>query len=175
MRIRFGVTALTLILSLFFYGDGRDTVHARTQAAIPSGTGLAIDNVTGTSVLGDIVFDGQLVIEELALNAVGGLEVTGTIIGTVNVLGSELITQDFTTELAISDTGGNGCKVVALDLGPIGIDAVGGTAVQLEQVNLTGNGKGPVGSLLCVLGNALESLMPLSLVTNLIDAINRLL
>lgn len=90
---------------------------------IQPGTGLVIHNVTSTPIplLGNAVFNGDLVITKLALNAVGGLTASGKLVGTISAIG-QTINQDFTTDVFISRTGaGNSCTAVSLDLAPINV------------------------------------------------------
>lgn len=123
------------------------------------GTGLALDNVTSTPIplLGDAVFNGQVVITQLALNAVGGLEATGTITGTITALGIP-INQNFTTDVGISKTGSGGqCGVLSLDLAPITLDAAGQiVSVDITAANVDAKATGPVGTLLCTLTSLLN-------------------
>jgi hypothetical protein len=125
---------------------------ASARAAPPKGTGIVLHNVTGTPVpgVGNAVFNGEVVITQLALNAVGGLTASGTIVGTVTVVGQQ-INQNFTTDVAISGSGnGNSCSVLTVDLSPINVDAAGQiVAVDLNPVNATVGAQGPLGSLLC--------------------------
>src|SRR4030081_2358504 len=62
-----------------------DPEPAFQRAAARRGTGLVIHNVTSTPIplLGNAVFNGDLVITQLALPQVGGLQVSGTLIGTI--------------------------------------------------------------------------------------------
>ena len=102
------------------------------------GTGLVLDNVTSTPIplLGNVVLQGDVVITELALNAVGGLEATGTITGTVDALGIP-IEENFVTDVAISRTGpGNSCSLLTLDLAPIAVD-VAGELVSVEPAPIS--------------------------------------
>jgi len=123
------------------------------------GTGLTLDNVTSTPIplLGDAVFNGQVVITQLALNAVGGLEATGTITGTITALGIP-INQNFTTDVGISKTGSGGqCGVLSLDLAPITLDAAGQiVSVDLTAASVDAKATGPVGTLLCTLTSLLN-------------------
>jgi hypothetical protein len=128
-------------------------------AAPPQGTGIVLHNVTSTPIplLGDAVFNGEVVITQLAVNAVGGLTASGTLIGTIGTLG-QTINQNFTTDVAISGSGnGNSCSVLTVDLSPINVDVAGQiVAVDLTQVNATVGAQGPLGSLLCALTNVIN-------------------
>jgi hypothetical protein len=129
---------------------------ASARAAPPQGTGLVLHNVTSTPIplLDNAVLNGEVVITQLALNAVGGLTASGTLTGTITGV-SQTITQDFTTDVAISGSGnGNSCSVLTVDLSPINVDAGGKiVSVDLTQVNATVGAQGPLGSLLCTLTN----------------------
>lgn len=165
MFTRHTVLSLALVL-----GIGACTDHPTSPAALSPpdgpayqkfdrGTGLALDNVTSTPIplLGDAVFNGQVVITQLALNAVGGLEATGTITGTITALGIP-IDQSFTTDVGISKTGSGGqCGVLSLDLAPISLDAAGQiVSVDLTAANVDAKATGPVGTLLCTLTSLLN-------------------
>jgi hypothetical protein len=124
------------------------------------GTGLVLDNVTSTPIplLGNVVFNGQVVITQLALNAVGGLEATGTITGAISALGIP-ISQNFTTDLGISKTGSGGqCGVLSLALAPISLNLAGQiVSVDLTAANVDAKASGPVGTLLCRLTSLLNN------------------
>jgi hypothetical protein len=124
------------------------------------GTGLTLSNVTSTPIplLGNAVFNGQVVITQLAVNAVGGLEATGTITGAITALGIP-INQSFTTDLGISKTGSGGqCGVLSLNLAPITVSAAGQiVSVNLTAANIDAKATGPVGTLLCNLTSLLNS------------------
>ena len=142
------------------------------------GTGLTLSNVTSTPIplLGDVVFNGNVVITQLALNAVGGLEATGTITGTITTLGIPIINQDFTTDVGISKTGSGGqCGLLTLDLAPINVDAAGQiVSVDLTAANVDAKATGPVGSLLCVLTSLLNKGLG-GAVNGVLNALNGLL
>jgi hypothetical protein len=133
---------------------------APARAAPPKGTGLVLHNVTSTPIplLGDAVLNGEVVITQLALNAVGGLTASGTLTGTITGVG-QTITQDFTTDVAISGSGaGNSCSVLTADLSPINVDVAGQiVSVDLTQTNATVGAQGPLGSLLCTLTRLVNS------------------
>jgi hypothetical protein len=124
------------------------------RAAPPQGTGLVLHNVTSTPIplLGNAVLNGEVVITQLAVNAVGGLTASGTVIGTITGVG-QTINQDFTTDVAISGSGnGNSCSVLTVDLSPINVDVAGQiVSVDLTQADATVGAQGPLGSLLCTL------------------------
>jgi hypothetical protein len=133
---------------------------AAFQRAAPAGTGIVLNNVTSTPIplLGNVVFNGTAVITQLALNAVGGLQASGTLTGTIGALG-QTITQNFTTDVVISGSGnGNSCSVITVDLAPINVNVLGQiVAIDLTAANANVGAQGPLGSLLCSLTSALNS------------------
>jgi hypothetical protein len=131
--------------------------------------------------LGDVVID-QAVITNFALveNTVGqivGLEATGVLQLTGGVLGSNVVTEDFTTVVSVTSSGPGQCDLVTVDLGPIGIDALGVASVDVPAASVVGRGSGAVGSLLCNLGQALSGLVGgvTSGVQGLVNALNNLI
>lgn len=138
---------------------------ARKQAR-PPGSGLVLDSVTGLSLpligqLGDVVID-QAVITNFALieNAVGaivGVEATGVLQLTGGVLGTDVVTEDFTTVVSVTSSGPGRCQVLAIDLGPITIDALV-ASVDVPVASVDVRASGAVGVLLCTLASLLEGL-----------------
>jgi hypothetical protein len=130
------------------------------RAAPPRGTGLVIHNVTSTPIplLGNAVFNGDLIITQLALTQVGGLQVSGTLIGTITGVG-QTINQNFTTDILLSSNGsGSSCSVVTVDLSPINVNVAGKiVSVDLTQAAATVGAQGPLGNLLCALTSLLNS------------------
>jgi hypothetical protein len=139
------------------------------------GTGIALENILGLPVIGDVTVS-QIVITELALNAVGGLQASGTITGTrIDALGNAItVTDDFTTDVLISSTGPGGCDIVTVDLAPIGADVFGVVGVDVPVANVTTEGKGPVGRILCALGSLVNGVAG-GVVRGLISALNNLI
>lgn len=182
MLTRQAALALVLALGVAACGDqSTPTGLAPTDGAafqeFQRGTGLVIDNVTGTPIplVGDAVFSGEVVITELALNAVGGLVATGVLNGTVEALGIEVVDQEFTTELGISKTGSGGqCGLLTLNLAPIDLDVAGLAAVDLGAAEVSARAVGPIGPLLCNLTRVLNSAVG-GAVNGLLNAINALL
>jgi hypothetical protein len=90
-----------------------------TQAA--KGTGLSLDSVTGLSLpligkLGDVTIN-QAVITNFALieNTVGqivGLQVDGVLQLTGGVLGTNVVTENFTTTASVTSSGPGQCNLV---------------------------------------------------------------
>ncbi len=155
----------------------RPALPADPSFQFDRGTGLTLNNITSTPIplLGDAVFNGQVVITQLALNAVGGLEATGTITGTITALGIP-VNQSFTTDLGISKTGSGGqCGVLSLDLAPINIDAAGQiVSVDLTAANVDAKAEGPIGTLLCTLTSLLNRGVGAA-VNGILNALNGLL
>ena len=161
----------TLALALAVGACGGDPsgkpLDASTQKQAAKGTGLVLDSVTGISLpligkLGDVNID-QAVITNFALveTTVGqivGLEVDGVLQLTGGVLGTDVITENFTTTASVTSSGPGQCNLVTIDLGQISIGAPLGASVKVPAATLTAKGSGAVGSLLCNLGNLLGGL-----------------
>jgi hypothetical protein len=165
MLMRKTLPSLALIVGIG--GCSSDKITSPSALAVPAGaaqqfdrgTGLTLENVTSTPIplLGDAVFNGEVVITQLALNAVGGLEATGTISGTITGL-STPINQSFTTDVGISKTGSGGqCGILSLDLAPINVNAADQiVSVDLTEANVDAKAVGPIGPLLCTLTSLLN-------------------
>ena len=135
--------------------------------AAPKGTGLVLNSLTGLSLplighLGTVTIN-QAVITNFALieNTVGqivGLEVDGVLQLTGGVLGTNVLTQNFSTTASVTSSGPGQCTLVSIDLGSIAINALGLASLNVPTATLTGKGSGAVGSLLCNLGNLLSGL-----------------
>ena len=200
MRPRFGASILHLALIVSACGGqpspssptaaaepaaGADGGSARLSAP-PRGSGLSLNSITGLTVpligqLGNVVID-QAVITNFALveNAAGqivGLEATGILQLTGGVLGTNVVTEDFTTVVSVTSSGPGQCDLVTIDLGPIGIDALGVASVDVPAASVVGRGSGAVGSLLCNLGQALGGLVGgiTGGVQGLVNALNNLI
>jgi hypothetical protein len=152
------------------------------------GTGLLLESVTGLTVpllgvdLGDVVIR-QAVIKEFGLveDIVGnivGLEATGVLEITGGVLGSNVVTEDFTTGVGIISTSRGQCDIITINLAPISVDVLGRTAfVDVPAAEVAGRGNGAVGSLLCNLGQLAQGLVNgvTRGVRGLVNAINNIL
>jgi hypothetical protein len=170
--MRSGMTVLTLGLAFGIGACGGEAPSGKTVGGSTSnqanakGTGLVLDSVTGLSLpligkLGDVVID-QAVITNFALieNTVGqivGLEVDGVLQLTGGVLGTDVLTENFTTTASVTSSGPGQCDLVTIDLGQININALV-ASVDVAAATLTAKGSGAVGSLLCNLGNLLGGL-----------------
>lgn len=156
------------------------------QAGDTSGTGLVLHSLTGLQLpligsLGDVVIDQvnltHLVLVEDVGNIVG-LEAEGVLKLTGGVLGTDVITEDFLTQVHVASSGPGQCDVLTVDLGPITLDALGtGVSVDIPQADVTPRASGTLGSLLCSLGQALQPGVQVvtSTVRSLVDAINAIL
>jgi hypothetical protein len=94
------------------------------------------------------------------------------------VLGQDVVTEDFLTQVKVVSSGPGKCDVLTVDLGPVALDALGqGVFVDAPVTEINARSAGAVGSLLCNLGRALQP--PVSGVTSavrgLVNAINRLI
>jgi hypothetical protein len=153
----------------------------RFQVQHPKGSGLTLNSVTGLSLpligsLGDVTIN-QAVVENFALveNTVGqivGVQAEGVLQLTGGVLGTDVISQDFTTTLDVTSSGPGQCDIVTLDLGPIDINALV-AQVDVPAATVVGRGSGAVGSLLCNLGQLLNPVT--QGVRGIVQALNNLL
>ena len=97
----------------------------------------------------------------------GVLQLTG------GVLGTDVVTQDFSTTVAVTSGGNGQCGVVTLDLAPIDINALV-AQVDLPAATVDAKSSGALGPLLCNLGQAL--LQPIAdAVRGLVQALNNLI
>lgn len=185
--------ALPLVLAVLGGGCGEGPVApaAREPLGGPAlqqnqrpGTGLVLDNLTGVTVpvlgipLGDVVIDQAIitdlhVIEDIA-GAIIGVEAEGVLQLTGGVLGTDVVTEDFTTIVGITSSASGRCDIVSIDLGPIDVGILDPLAtVDVPTADVTARGSGAVGSLLCNLGQLLSA--PGRAVEGLVNAINNLI
>jgi len=152
-----------------------------------SGTGLVLDNVTGLSLpligqVGSVTVNQAVitqlgVVQDLAGNIIG-VDANGVLQLTGGVLGTDVLTQNFTTDALILSSGKGQCDVLTVDLAPITLDALGGAvSVDVPQASVTPRASGAVGPLLCNLGSLLNA--PVGQVTSavrgIVNAINQIL
>ena len=152
-----------------------------------SGTGLVLDNVTGLSLpligqVGTVTINQAVitqlgVVQDLAGNIIG-VDATGALQLTGGVLGTDVVTQNFTTDALILSSGKGQCDVLTVDLAPITLDALGtAVSVDVPQASVTPRASGALGPLLCNLGSFLNA--PVGQVTSavrgIVNAINRIL
>jgi hypothetical protein len=192
MRSQGSALAVILALGVGACG-GAETPTATTRGdsttnqANTEGTGLILNSVTGLTLplvgkLGDVTIDQALVTNfALVENTVGqivGLEVDGALQLTGGVLGTNVLTQDFTTTVSVTSSGPGQCNLVTIDLGQIAIDALV-ASVDVPAATLNAKGSGAVGSLLCNLGNLLGGLTSGSGAAaglgGIVDALNNLI
>jgi hypothetical protein len=182
------IKSLVLALAVGACADGPVDVASenfeRQAAKKNPGSGLELTSLTGVALplipieLGDIVID-QAVITNFALveNAVGaivGIEAEGVLQLTGGVLGTDVITEDFLTNVSVTSSGPGQCDLITVDLSGVNIDALGLANVDIPAATLTGKGSGAVGSLLCNLGSILGGLGGLGggAVPGLVNGIN---
>lgn len=151
------------------------------------GTGLVLDNLTGVTLpligdVGDVVIDQanitHLVLVEDVVGNIVGVEAEGVLRLTGGVLGTDVVTEDFLTQVQVASSGPGQCDVLTVDLGPVAVDALGdNVSIDLPQADVTPRASGALGPLLCGLGQVLQ--LPVSGVTSaargLVNAINRIL
>lgn len=157
------------------------------QVGDTSGTGLVLNSLTGLQLpligsLGDVVIDQvnitHLVLVEDVLGNIVGLKAEGVIKLTGGVLGTDVITEDFLTQVHVASSGPGQCDVLTVDLGPIAIDALGtAVSVDVPQADVTPSASGALGPPLCSLGQALQPGVRVitSVVRALVATINALL
>ena len=189
-------TALTIALALSACTEtpvGPGTTSVSTLQSGPAfaksvtGTGLVLDNVTGLSLplighVGDVTINQAIitqlgVVQDLAGNIIG-VDATGALQLTGGVLGSDVITQNFTTDALILSSGKGQCDVLSVNLAPITLDALGGAvSVDVPQASVTPRASGALGPLLCNLGSLLNA--PVGQITSavrgIVNAINQIL
>ena len=148
------------------------------------GTGIVLDNLTGVTLpilglpLGEVVVD-QAIITDLKLvedvaGTIIGLEAEGVLQLTGGVLGTDVITEDFSTIVGVTSTGFGRCDLVSIDLGPIALDALDPVlTVDAPTTDVTVRGSGAIGSLLCNLGQVLGGLG--GAVEGLVQGINNII
>lgn len=182
MKKRFAALALPLVLGLACAEPPTAPPTAAIKAQKVSGTGLVLNSVTGLSLpligkLGDVTIN-QAEITNFAIveNTVGqivGLQADGVLQLTGGVLGTDVVTQDFSTTVAVTSSKNGQCGVVTLDLAPININALV-AQVDLPAASVDAKSSGAVGPLLCNLGQAL--LQPVAdVVRGLVQALNNLI
>jgi hypothetical protein len=195
-RTRNLTIALTIALALSACSEtpvGPGTTSASALASGPAfaksvtGTGLVLDNVTGLSLplighVGDVtinqaVITQLVVVQDLAGNIIG-VDAQGVLQLTGGVLGTDVVTQNFTTDALILSSGQGQCDVLTINLGPITLDALGSNvSVDVPQASVTPRASGALGPLLCNLGSFLNA--PVGQITSavrgIVNAINRII
>ncbi|HTI05234.1 MAG TPA: hypothetical protein VL549_07960 [Gemmatimonadales bacterium] len=186
MKLHFAALAVPLVVGLACAEHPTAPTAARTVGPITAqktkGTGLILNSVTGLSLpligsLGDVTIN-QAEITNFAIveNTVGqivGLQADGVLQLTGGVLGSQVISQDFSTTVAVTSSGPGQCGVVTLDLAPININLLA-AQVDVPAASIAPKASGALGPLLCNLGQAL--LQPVAdVVRQLVQSINNLI
>lgn len=164
--------ALLLALGLAACSDDPVSPSAATglePALQPrEGSGLVLTSITGLALpligdLGDVVIDQAVItnftLVENLVGAIVGLEAQGVLQLTGGVLGTDVITENFNTLVTVTSSGPGQCDIIRIDLGEVGISALGLVSVEIPEASLTGRGSGAIGSLLCNLGNLLSGLL----------------
>jgi hypothetical protein len=187
--MRRGVVGLVLPVALGIAACGKEPVapeSAVPDALVPqaqknvNGTGLVLESLTDVLLVGDVVID-QAVITNLVLGpivgGIVGLEAEGVLQLTGGVLGTDIVTQNFRTQVGITSSGPGKCDVLTVDLGPVAVDALGLAEVDVPVATVDARASGAVGSLLCNLGNALSGVVGgvTRGIQGLLNAINRLI
>src|SRR6266550_4872135 len=195
-RTRNLTVALTIALALSAcsenpVGPGITSVSALGSgpafAKPVSGTGLVLNSVTGLSLpligkIGTVTINQAVitqlgVVQDLAGNIIG-VDAQGVLQLTGGVLGTDVLTQNFTTDALILSSGQGQCDVLSVNLAPITLDALGSAvSVDVQQASVTPKASGALGPLLCNLGSLLNA--PFGQVTSavrgLVNAINQIL
>jgi hypothetical protein len=189
MKMRLAALVVALGLGACADNPTAPSAMAGERPALQArGTGLELSSVTGLTVpllgveLGDVVIE-QAVITNFALveNLVGqivGVEVEGLLQLTGGVLGTDVLTEDFSTLVSVTSSGPGQCDVITIDLAPISVDILGRVAfVDVPVASVTGRGSGAVGSLLCALGRLLSGPLGgvISGVRGIVNALNNLI
>ena len=154
-----------------------------TQVAAPPGTGLVLNSVTGLSLpligklgkLGDVTIKHAEITNFAVVEALGeivGVKAEGVLQLTGGVLGSQVISQDFSTMVSVISSGPGQCGVVTLDLAPIDINLLV-AQVDVPAATVDAKASGALGPLLCALGQVLSPIT--RAVRGIVQAIDRLL
>jgi hypothetical protein len=182
MKIRTAVPALSLALVLAACGEPPLTSGPNATpplAQITDGTGLVLHSVTGLALpligrVGDVNIDQAIITHiDLVENTVGqivGLRANGVLQLTGGVLGTDVVTEDFATEVTVAPSDPQ-CQVLAINLGPITIDALV-ASVDVPTASVDAEASGAVGQLLCQLASLLASGAPTSQVQETVNSIN---
>lgn len=186
MKIGIAVLVLPLALTLGGCGENPTAPSPLTpydgEAASAKGTGLVLNSLTGLKLplipieLGDVVIDQAVLtnfaIVESTVGGIIGLQVDGILQLTGGVLGTDVVTENFTTTVSVTSSGPGQCNLVTIDLGGIAIDALGLANVDIPAASVTGKGSGAIGSLLCNLGSILSGLTGGGNPAGIVNALN---
>jgi hypothetical protein len=186
MNKRMAVLVLPLTIGLGGCGENplapNPLMSNQTETASAKGTGLVLNSLTNLKLplipieLGDVVIDQAVLtnfaIVENAVGAIVGLEATGVLDLTGGVLGTDVVTENFTTTVSVTSSGPGQCNLVTIDLGGIAIAALGLANVDIPTATVQGKGSGAVGSLLCALGSILSGLTGGGNPAGIVNALN---
>lgn len=188
MKSRMAVFALPLAIGLAACSDDpvspepepgaalAEHAVAQAQAALVGaqqqqrpGSGLELESVTGLTLpllgleLGDVVVDQAVItnfeIVETVAGAIVGLQAEGVLELTGGVLGTDVVTEEFRTDVTITRSGPGRCRVIGMDLGPIALESglLAGASVNVPEASVTTRSAGLAGLLLCLAGRLLET------------------
>jgi hypothetical protein len=190
------VVALVLPLVLGIGACGKEPVAPRgvapddalLQREKPRGTGFVLSSLTGTTLplgldLGDVTIQQAVlkdfgIVEDIAGNIVG-LDAGVVLDLTGGVLGTNVVTEEFRTEIAVISSG-RGCSIATVDPAPpkLAVDVLGRAVfIDVPAATVQAGGSGAVGNLLCAAGSLLTPVTrgASQAIRSLVDAINRLL
>ncbi|HXG97684.1 MAG TPA: hypothetical protein VNJ06_11310 [Gemmatimonadales bacterium] len=185
MKIRTAVPALALAVVLAACGEPPLTSGSPAGPLLPQiqdGSGLVLHSLTGLSLplighVGDVNVDQAIITHiDLVENTVGqivGLRANGVLQLTGGVLGTDVVTEDFATEVAVTPSDPQ-CQVLSINLGPITIDALA-ASVDVPAASVEVDASGAVGQLLCQLTSLLGSGASTSQVQDAVNSINEAL
>jgi hypothetical protein len=176
MNKRIAVLAVPLALGFSACSDGPAAPSQMTrpapveQVTLP-GSGIVLNSVTGLRlpVVGAILGTGTVTINQAVItnltvleNAVGqivGLQADGVLTLTGGLLGTKVVTENFTTTAALAASGPGQCNLLSLNLSPINIAALGPAAtIDIPALTLNARASGLVGTLLCRVASILNGL-----------------
>jgi hypothetical protein len=137
------------------------------------GTGLALDNVLGGLPLIGNFQVTQVVITEFE-TVLGGLQASGTISGFRLDAPGITLTDEFTADVLVSSSSSGRCDLVTIDLGPFDANVLGLVQVDIPTANVSGQGSGAVGPILCNIGQLVNAVAG-NAVRALVSVLNRLI
>jgi hypothetical protein len=162
---------------------------ARTEPSMQAqarGTGLVVESLTGLELLGtdlgDIVVNQAVVkrfgVVEDVLGNIIGLEAVGDVQLTGGLLGTNVVTKEFSASVGVVNSGRGQCDVVTVDPAPVTVDAgFGAVSIDVPVGETRVRGSGAVGNLVCAAGRLLTPVTSGAsrAIRSLVDAVNRLL
>ncbi len=182
MKLHTAMPALSLALVLAACREPQMTsapLAGTPLAQAAAGSGLVLHSVTGLALpligrVGDVAID-QAIITNIGLveNVVGqivGLQARGVLQLTGGVLGTDVLTEDFATDVTVTPSDPQ-CRALTINLGPITVDALV-ASVDVPAASVEADASGSVGTLLCQLTGLLASGAPTAHVQQVVTAIN---